>query len=105
MSNKKQDPNKGPDLSELLAEKAGDIPAWARITIGVISIFAIFKLTPILELLAVFAQIVMIPLAFFAAVGLISTAGIEAVANHYKSLVGKVTEVAEAKISQSRKAA
>lgn len=93
-------------ISNLAKEAVGDIPAWARITIGVISVFAIFKLTPILELIAVFAQLVIIPLAFFAAIGLISTAGIEAVANHYKNIVGKVTEVAEEKIAnQANKAA
>jgi predicted DNA repair protein MutK len=94
-----------PSLKDMAKAKMDEIPPWARIAIGVITIFALFKLTPILDLLAIFFQIVLIPLAFIGGGWLVAGGGIEAVANHYKSLVGKVADEAEEKVKNTRKKA
>lgn len=98
-------PTLDPSLREMAKAKIEEIPPWARIAIGVITVFAIFKLTPILDLLAIFFQIVLIPLAFIGGGWLVAGGGIEAVATHYKNLVGTVANEAEEKVAKRRKAA
>lgn len=61
------------------------MPWWAKLIVGATAVGLIVKFTPIQQCLYLFLMIVMVPMALFAGVGLISQ-------GTYEALQGKIAE-------------
>ena len=53
------------------------LPWWGKVLAGGLIAFGLYKFTPLLEVLYLFLQIVLVPLLFFGAIGLISSGTID----------------------------
>ncbi len=53
------------------------LPWWGKMLLGGLICFGLYKFTPLLEALYLFLQIVLVPLLFFGAIGLISNGAID----------------------------
>tara|TARA_Y100000310_G_scaffold176646_1_gene176759 strand:- start:1361 stop:1636 length:276 start_codon:yes stop_codon:yes gene_type:complete len=54
------------------------LPWWCKVLLGFIVMLGLYKFTPILECLYLFMMVVLVPLTFFTAVGIISDGTYEA---------------------------
>lgn len=75
------------------------MPYWAKLLVGTVGIVALFKWTPILDLLQLFVAIVVVPLALLASAGLIGWGSIEAFQNVSEDIIQKAKDKALAKVA------
>lgn len=71
------------------------IPGWFKVILGAAGIFMTFKLFPIVELLNLFALIVLVPLCLFASVGLIADGAGDAARGAWNSTMEKARNEAQ----------
>tara|TARA_R110000851_G_scaffold200903_1_gene352056 strand:+ start:183 stop:458 length:276 start_codon:yes stop_codon:yes gene_type:complete len=76
-------------------EQWNNIPGWFKVIIGAAGILMSFKLFPILELLNLFALIVLVPLCLFASFGLIADGAGSSARNAWNSTMAKAKEEAQ----------
>ncbi len=78
------------------------MPWWAKLIVGACAIGLIVKFLPIQEILYLFLMIVMVPLALFAGVGLISQGTYEGLQGQIASVQAALQEKVDAKLRERR---
>ena len=75
------------------------IPWWGKVLAGGLIAFGLYKFTPLLEVLYLFLQIVLVPILFFGAIGLISSGTVDGclggISNAFQIARDKAKEMAE----------
>jgi len=71
------------------------VPGWFKVILGAAGIFITFKLFPIVELLNLFALIVLVPLCLFASFGLIADGAGDAARTAWNNTMAKARDEAQ----------
>lgn len=89
--------NNSVDIKKELSE----LPTWAKLVLAIGSLIIFIKFFPILDLIQLFLYVVIIPLGFFTAIGVISTEAANSFADTCKTVSAKLREAATSAQQQS----
>lgn len=75
-----------------IKEDFENLPSWARMLIGIGILFSIVKWFPIVELLELFAYVVIVPLGFLTFLGIVSAETTNGVVNSWNVVCNTIRE-------------
>lgn len=84
------------DPKQTLGEQWAMVPGWFKVIVGIAGLLISWKMFPILELLNLFALIVLVPLCLLGSVGLIADGAGEAAQKAWNSTMERAAEMAKA---------